>query len=42
MKPARIIVMIAMYMFEKEEPTITKEHYTCESCGYKWTERRQD
>jgi C4-type Zn-finger protein len=31
-----------VWMFEKDEPTIIKEHYTCESCGCERTERRQD
>jgi transposase-like protein len=31
-----------VWVFEKDEPTITKEHYTCDSCGYEWTEVRQD
>lgn len=30
------------WMFEKEEPTLTKEHYTCETCGWEWTERRHN
>jgi DNA-directed RNA polymerase subunit M/transcription elongation factor TFIIS len=25
---------------EKEEPTMKKEHYTCETCGSEWAERR--
>jgi predicted RNA-binding Zn-ribbon protein involved in translation (DUF1610 family) len=29
-------------MFEKNEPTLVKEHYTCKACGFEWTERRQD
>lgn len=28
-------------MFEKQEATITKEHYTCDDCGCEWTERRK-
>lgn len=31
-----------VWMFEKDEPTLVKEHYTCDSCGFEWTERRQD
>lgn len=31
-----------VWMFEKDEPTVTKEHYTCEACGFEWTEVRQD
>ena len=42
MKPAQSAVMIGTWLFEKDEPTIIKEHYTCESCGCEWTERRQD
>ncbi|UBF21528.1 Zn finger [Halorubrum virus HRTV-24] len=29
-----------VWMFEKEEPTIIKEHYTCETCGCELTEKR--
>lgn len=31
-----------VWMFEREEPTITKEHCTCGFCGHEWTEVRQD
>jgi|AntRauTorcE11898_2_1112593.scaffolds.fasta_scaffold18196_3 predicted RNA-binding Zn-ribbon protein involved in translation (DUF1610 family) len=31
-----------VWMFEKEESTITKKHYTCESCGHEWTGVEQD
>jgi len=31
-----------IWLYEKEEPTITKEHYTCEICGCEWTEIRRD
>lgn len=31
-----------VWMFEKDEATVTKEHYTCEACGCEWTEVRQD
>lgn len=27
-----------VWMFEKPEGTITKECYTCETCGCEWTE----
>lgn len=27
-----------VWMHRKPEPTITKEHYTCEACGCEWTE----
>jgi len=27
-----------VWMFEKPEATITKECYSCESCGLEWTE----
>jgi len=30
-----------VWMFEKQESALIKEHYTCDSCGYEWTERRQ-
>jgi DNA-directed RNA polymerase subunit M/transcription elongation factor TFIIS len=28
-----------VWMFEKSEPTIVKECYSCDGCGYEWTER---
>lgn len=31
-----------VWVFEKEEPTITKEHYACDVCGWEWTEVRKD
>jgi DNA-directed RNA polymerase subunit M/transcription elongation factor TFIIS len=31
-----------VWVYEKDEPTITKEHYTCQTCGHAWTEVRQD
>jgi transposase-like protein len=31
-----------VWVFEKDEPVVTKEHYTCEACGCEWTEVRQD
>jgi DNA-directed RNA polymerase subunit M/transcription elongation factor TFIIS len=32
----------AIWVYEKDEPTITKAHYTCEACECEWTEVRQD
>jgi uncharacterized protein (DUF983 family) len=29
-----------VWLFEKEELTIIKEHYTCEACGCEWSDRR--
>ncbi|WP_169719040.1 hypothetical protein [Haloplanus natans] len=31
-----------VWVFEKAEATLTKEHYSCEMCGCEWTELRQD
>ena len=31
-----------VWKHEKQEPTITKEHYTCKACGIEWTWVRQD
>ena len=31
-----------VWVFEKPEGTITKECYTCETCGCEWTEVKQD
>jgi DNA-directed RNA polymerase subunit M/transcription elongation factor TFIIS len=31
-----------VWLFEKTEPTMTKEQYSCEMCGSEWTEVRQD
>jgi|GEM_PF-3010368 len=30
-----------VWKFEKDEPTIVKEHYTCDACGHEWTQRRE-
>jgi len=31
-----------VWMHEKEEPTVTKEQYTCKTCGCEWTEVSKD
>ena len=31
-----------VWVSEKDEPTVTKKHYTCKACGCEWTEVRQD
>jgi len=31
-----------LWMFKKQEPTVMKEQYSCETCGCEWTEVRQD
>lgn len=31
-----------VWMFEKDEPNMIKEHYPCESCGCEWTEYRSE
>jgi transposase-like protein len=31
-----------VWRHEKQEPTLTKEQYTCEACDYEWTEVRRD
>lgn len=31
-----------VWMHEKREATVIKEQYTCQSCGRRWREVRQD
>jgi len=29
-----------VWVFEKSEPEVTKDHFTCEACGCEWTDVR--